>query len=465
MLVVIVLVLGGAGVALFLWMTPSLVEVSPLDGEVDVRAGSPVRLVFSRSMDWASVEERLSFKPQRSGTYDWEGNTLVFVPDQPWPNGESVTVKLSAGAVSDSLLPIAIREENESSFQIGQPRLAYLYPSDGPANIFAFNTLTGQSEQLTDLVGIIDYHVYLNGNAIYFSRRSGSGGSGIYRFDLDGGDNVDPVLVVDCPGANCRSAQVSPEGDYLAYERTAFTGGDAPPYPQVWLLPLIENPSQESGEFGPEAYLVAGELPQTTVPHWSPDGLLTYYDYSREAFVIHDPETGEEMLLSNQTGQPGDWHPGGEAYLVPEIFFVEIENTEDEVGLEELGSSHLLLYRSGEETPQDLTRMDYLEDTAAKFSPLGQLIAFARKYLTVERWTPGRQLWVLDTETGETRQLTNEPFYNHYDFSWSPSGDVVAFVRFNQTELTEPPELWVIDPLTGQATSLVEGGFSPQWIP
>jgi Tol biopolymer transport system component len=61
--------------------------------------------------------------------------------------------------------------------------------------------------------------------------------------------------------------------------------------------------------------------------------------------------------------------------------------------------------------------------------------------------------------------MTNDPLYNHYDFAWSPTGNRLAFVRFNQSTLTEPPEVWTIDPQTGQASQIILGGYAPQWIP
>jgi hypothetical protein len=65
----------------------------------------------------------------------------------------------------------------------------------------------------------------------------------------------------------------------------------------------------------------------------------------------------------------------------------------------------------------------------------------------------------------DAHPLTNDPYFNHYQFAWSPSNDQLAFVRFNQTVLTEPPELWVIDPVSTRANRLVVGGYFPQWIP
>jgi len=78
---------------------------------------------------------------------------------------------------------------------------------------------------------------------------------------------------------------------------------------------------------------------------------------------------------------------------------------------------------------------------------------------------PVASLWVARVDTREARPLTNEPLYNHYQFAWSLSGDQLAYVRFNQSALTEPPEIWVIDLLSGSQSRLVVDGYSPRWTP
>jgi Tol biopolymer transport system component len=65
----------------------------------------------------------------------------------------------------------------------------------------------------------------------------------------------------------------------------------------------------------------------------------------------------------------------------------------------------------------------------------------------------------------EARPLTQSGDYNHHDFAWSLDGQRLAFVRFNQTILTEPAELWLIDADGSQPIELVKGGYAPQWMP
>jgi len=364
------------------------------------------------------------------------------------------------------------------SFTIRQPRLAYLYPAQGPANIYVLNPLTGENIPLTNNPGgVQDFQVNANGSVIYYSARSGAGGSYIYRLRLpasyaeleqddafSGTEEPSPELILSCPQASCRAAAISPDDSYLAYEHTALPGSDQPNYPQVRLLPLVPDnlPATDSSS---SLALAEEPLHQTLQPSWSPEGLLTFYDTNAAAFIILDPDDGERARLPNQTGQPGTWHPNGRYYLAAEIFFLDENISNTLTDLEPLANSHLLLFNWQDGSTQDLTPGENMEDTTPAFSPDGEYLAFARKFLDIKRWTPGRQIWLLHFGSGEAQPLTNDSLYNHFEFTWSPAGDRLAYVRFNQSALTEPPEIWLIDPFSGQATQLIVGGYAPQWIP
>ncbi|MBN1149149.1 MAG: PD40 domain-containing protein [Anaerolineales bacterium] len=473
-LLLLILLTAGAGLV-YWWSIPRLLAVSPPDGASALPAGSGFSLSFSRPMQAGSVAERLEIQPDVEGILAWEQNTLTFTPAQPWPAGTSVQVRLAAGSRASGLLALPIPKETSWSFTIRLPRLAYLYPAQGPANIYILNPLSGESTPLTNSPsGVQDFQVNAKGSAIYYSARSGAGGSNIYRLLLSGdqlhpqkGENEaqaeapSPELILPCPEALCRSLAVSPDEQYLAYEHTALPGSDQPNYPQVRMISLApENlPATESSS------TLALPSHQTLQPSWSPDGYLTFYDTNTAAFIIMDAGAGERARLPNQTGQPGAWHPNGRFYLAAEIFFLDENISDTLTDLEPLANSHLLLFDWQSGAMQDLTPGENMEDTAPAFSPDGEYLAFARKFLDIQNWTPGRQLWLLHLGDSQARPLTDDPLYNHFELAWSPAGDRLAYVRFNQGALTEPPEIWLIDPFNGQATQLVLGGYAPQWMP
>jgi hypothetical protein len=149
-LVVPPLLIGGIvlAVAAFLYL-PRLGEVSPADGSINVAAGAPLRLRFSRPMNTAEVEERIVIEPTVPGAFSWEGNTLLFTPADGWPSGAEVRVELLHGARPAEFPPLPLQTGRAWSFTIRQPRLAFLFPSDGPANITVRDPLTGVDQAIT----------------------------------------------------------------------------------------------------------------------------------------------------------------------------------------------------------------------------------------------------------------------------------------------------------------------------
>lgn len=452
-LLLLILILG-LGIA-YLLLSPRLLEVTPQEGSTSVAAGGPIQLFFSRAMDVDSITDRLSIDPSIEGVFTWEANSLTFTPGGPWPSGDTITVHLDSGATSANFPRLKTNREASWSFTIRQPLLAYLYPADGPADIYSINLQTGEIQQLSDIPGeVLDFDVDSTGSKIYFNTSHGGGGSSLHELDLLTGE---VTTLLDCSQALCRYPKISPDGDYLAYERTSLAGSNQPNYPQVWLLPLGANDTKP--------YLVGNATHQTQQPLWSAGGLLAYYNFSESAFIIQEANGGELKRIPSQTGVPGDWSPGGKSYVIPEIIIEAIEQSGELTDLKNIPSSHLLRFDLPDNSTYDLTQLNNLEDTSPAYSPDGERLAFARKFLDITRWSPGRQLWTMKADGSKAIQYTDDPDYNHYDFAWSPTGEQIAYARFNKNLLTDPPEIWLMNADGSEALELIVGGYAPQWIP
>jgi Tol biopolymer transport system component len=72
---------------------------------------------------------------------------------------------------------------------------------------------------------------------------------------------------------------------------------------------------------------------------------------------------------------------------------------------------------------------------------------------------------LINADGHNAHQITDDPDFNHADFVWHPSGEYLAFVRYKQTTIIEPPEIWVTQPDGNGVTRLMIGGYEPQWIP
>jgi len=449
--------------------TPRLLSVAPQAGAENVSPASEVRLTFTRRLQSEGVASRLSFVPAMPGQSAWEGSTLVFTPSQPWPAGAAVQARLLPGAPASGFLPLQLPQGLDWSFTIRQSSIIYLYPANAPANLTIQNPISGVTRSLVNRTGgVLDFDLSADGAWLYYSLREDNG-SAIYRLSLletlsspatPGGDAAaaETQLVLTCPAALCAALALSPQGEYLAYERGMLPGSGQAENFQVWLLPL------QAGQPA-EPFLAGATNRQTTQPVWSPNGWLAFYDSTEAAYIFYQPGAGERGRFPNQTGQGGVWRPDGLAFLAAEIVFVNPGNESTAAGLQPRADSHLRLYHLDTGETQDLTPGEGIEDASPLFSPDGQFLVFARKYLDARRWTPGRQLWIARAATREARALTDAPLYNYYQFSWNLSGDRLAYVRFNQSAPSEPPEIWLMDLLAGTESRLVVGGYAPRWTP
>lgn len=428
---------------------PTLLEVSPASGETQVDPHRPLILTFSEAMQPDSVAQNLEIQPPKTGNFTWEAATLTFTPDQPWGRGEQITVTLQAGARSTLGLPLL--RDQIWSFQISPPMMVYLWPFDGPADLYAIDLIGGTSLRLTETPnGVLTYSLDQAGTHIFYSTRLNTQNSAIFRLDRASGR---AAKILTCQNVLCNFPQLSPNGDFLTYTRAPSTAGSEPFLQQIWLLPFVD------GEPAPEsrATLVSDPNHAVGTPFWSPTSLLTFYDSEIHAFLALNPQTQEQITFPNETGEPGTWAPDGSNYIVQEIVFWGSGPLDY--------SSHLwrFEYPSGQST--ELTTERTLEDATPSYASDGRIVAFSRKFLDKERWIPGRQLWLINNDGSNPRQLTSNSDFNHADFAWHPNGEYLAFVRYNQTKITEPPEIWIIQPNGSNALRLVIGGYVPQWIP
>jgi hypothetical protein len=442
-----------AAIWAYLILTPEVVAFSPLDAADYLSKTTRIEITFSHQMDPDSVMERLSILPGVAGNFAWEGETLLFTPVKPWATGVEVTVSLAGGAKSK--LGLAAQGETTWSFTISPTLLAYLWPSDGSAEIYAFDPIGGESNQLTESGGVLDFDVGPESRLIYYSAVNQQGGSDLFALDRFQDTRV---MILPCKKDICADLTVSPNGSMIAFLRNAS---------EVWLFWLEESVVEQISLKGHESRL----------PLWSPDGQLSYYDTDEEAFIVFDVVTGKNKKIANQTGAVGVWSPGGTAFVAPEMFVkatdilrgptgeAAYEKVEDgDLEPVRVFTSHLLSYDPDTGATIDLTRDDLTEDISPAFSPDGQRLAFARRYLDEDRWMPGRQLWLMRADGSGQHALTNAPSYKHTTFTWHPGGEQIAVLLFNATIMTDPPEIWLID-IYGNAIRLVVGGYAPQWIP
>ena len=287
------------------------------------------------------------------------------------------------------------------------------------------------------------------GEQIVFSVLREDGGSDLWRMDRDG---TGQELYLACPEAACLNPAWSADGRQLAYERRDIWA-DAPNLDpkasRVWLWDV------EEGEDRP---LFDYEVPLHS-PVWAPHGQrLAMVSPMLPGIEVYDLETEELEQFGNEWGATPVWSPdcsqiaiaelllAGES-LVVRLVVVDVESGE-------------MLDISGDD--------DFVKDVSPAWSPGGGWIVYGHQFLDEERWTPGRQIWLVRPDGSEAYALLEEPMADQFSFAWRPDGGALAYVRSDLSEGPQPvPDvsIWVYDLVEREPVSVAAEGVLPKWLP
>jgi len=386
------------------------------------------------------MDSHFNLEPSLEGDLLWneQFTELTFTPYKAWPAGKTIKVNINSGARSRIRLPLY--SGRSWDIPVNPIFLVYLWPADGKSNLYLVNPETGDTQELiTETGGILDYSITVDGAEILYSVTEDDGESTIISMDRLTGTKK---KLITCSTGLCRSPKISPEGSLIAFE---FISHDPGSQPGIRVYDLQTNTHSDLG--APSDYL--------DNPLWSASGWLVYYNHTQQGYEFWYPDQEDAIFLPNETGGDGTWSADGRFFVCSEIIFVS----------ETLAPRHLQMYDLTEGNLTDLSQGNFLEDLNPSFSPLGTLLAFGRKSLDPASWSPGRQLWVMDIADGKINQLTDEMDFHHTSFTWHPDGEKLAFVRYNQAKLSEPPEIWLTNRDGTEKFRLIINGFSPSWIP
>jgi Bacterial Ig-like domain/WD40-like Beta Propeller Repeat len=439
---------------------PRILERWPAPG-ASVPATAEIRITFDQAMDEASVLERLHVISSQEGEMRWQGSTLVYRPAQAWPSGGSVEVRLESGARSRRGL--GMMASTRWSFTVAEPRLVYLWPADGPAQVYARVLKETEAVPLTSAPGgVIDFSIGARGTRVGYVAVLGDDLTELRELDLTRGQDR---LLFTCPaGETCTSPEISPDGSRLAFvrespqaEMTQQAAG------RVWLLvDGAETPVPVSPE---------GDI--ASKPFWSPQGWLAYIDTTRGAILVVDPAQGEPFAplaaLPSSLGERGSWSPDGNQLIYPDLILMAGDSAHEAGDEESLAATetHLVRWDVSSGSLTDLTAAGgwQAEDISPTFTPDGEWVILGRKLLTSGDWTAGRQLWRMHPDGSQANQLTDEAFINHGAPAVAAQGALLAYLHFNLEAPLDPAQIWWFDIEARAGGLVVEGAYLPAWIP
>lgn len=431
-----------------------LKRVAPLE---TAHATSPILLQFSEPMQRDTLTDKLRIEPTVDGAFSWSGDSLIFRPLHALEPGETYTVILAPGARSEGGREVL--SERRFSFTVRAPRVAYLAPADdSPFNIWiATPGEDGSEHQVTfSTGGIYDFSISPDGQSIAFSEtNSETGTHDIKLIDLDTGSLRQ---LTNCVDASCTNPTWRPGGRMLAYERVEYNTdmssvGVSPT--RVWLLDLSSQPPSTRPLFADTQVLGFD-------PQWSDDGQrVAIFDRASSSIFVYDFGDDSGIAIPSQAGTSGTLSPDGLRLIYPEIDLREGQEARSLLQIADLQANTVTPLPGGDETSND---------QSALWSPDGTRVVVGRRFLG-ERYTIGYQLYLVDPDTGETGQLTDDERYTNGFFVWDASGEQLAIQRLSLTnEQGQPdnlarPEIWTLDVATGAMARIAQNAFHPRWVP
>jgi|FLYN01.1.fsa_nt_gi Tol biopolymer transport system component len=454
-LLVIAVLLAGIGLTVLLGdhVGVTLVQAGPLEV---ARSTSPIVIQFSEDMKRDTVTERLRIEPAVEGEFSWSGRTMIFRPAQALEPGQDYTVVLEPNAESETGRKVLA--EYRFSFRVRTPLVAYLAPADSaPQNIWMVDPAQPASARQVTFSpsGVFDYGISPDGTRIAFSERNtGTGTSDLKLLDLETGALQQ---LTNCVDSDCTTPVWRPDGRMIAYQRVDYNSdltnvGVSPT--RVWLVDLTTTPASTRPLFADSQVL--GHTPQ-----WSADGSrIMVFDVASQGIVVYDFTTDDIALIPSRYGSTGALSPDGTRLVFPELIFDGSQ-----------ARSHLQI--------ADLTTREFsaltpteepIDDDMAAWHPDGQRIAIARRYLD-DRWTRGRQIYLLNVENGSVEPLVVDGQYANGWFSWDPNGRQLVIQRFPELDASGQPnsagqaEIWTYDLASGELKRVAVNGFFPRWLP
>ena len=324
-----------------------------------------------------------------------------------------------------------------------QAQILYLNWDEQDAPQLYAASLSGEPPRaLTDAgMGLAGYAVAPDGSAIAYTTNAGAGGNSVWVVDRNGG-NARQIL--NCAGTVCAGLVWVPDGRRLVYERHELpANGAGQGQSELWWL------EPATGETRP---VFAAEHASAVSAGFSANGhWLSAVLPDEEVTRLHNLETGDSVSIPNEVAAAPAWHPADERLVSANI---EYQGEQFAVHL------YHVAVQDGVMTP--ISDQMETDDGSPAWSPDGRQLAFGRR---IPRAHIGRQIWVMEADGSQSRQLTSDPESNFGPPRWSPDGHWLLVQRYLINQPADRPSIWLLEVDGGELRQAAPAGFAPAWLP
>ncbi len=332
----------------------------------------------------------------------------------------------------------------------------------GMVQLFSADLQGNPSQQLTDApLGLYDYEPAPDGHAVALTWNLPNDGSEIWWLRFDKGEPSAAEQLLHCGETICQNPVWSHDNRRIVYERRNLLRDE----PQLWWLdsetgatiPVFQDKIVQG--YAPalsaeSRYLSFVLIPDEGTTPELPDGhsLDDGHDHSVSAtqlITIFDFTTGEQTIIPNLMNASVNWQANGDGLLFTDLYFFGHRI-----------ATHLLKADNPSADLVNLSNQSTVEDSTPRWSPDGSQIAFTRKQASTAM---GRQLWLMDADGSNQRELTRNADWHHGEPLWSADGERLLFQRFDGV-VDESPNIFLRNVDGSAEILLVENGFRPEWL-
>jgi dipeptidyl aminopeptidase/acylaminoacyl peptidase len=222
------------------------------------------------------------------------------------------------------------------------------------------------------------------------------------------------------------SCEISPDGKYVIYAFQRIDRKTEKKFSNLWIVPTHDREVRQF-TYGDQV---------DSQPRWSPDGqqiafLSNRKDTKQPQLYLIPTNGGEARPLTDLKGEIGSfsWSPDGKQILC------EFRKKDAEA-----------IEREKDEHKKELGIVSRrVKRVFFKLDGYG--------YLPKER----EHVWIIDSRTGKSKQLTNSEVFDEGDPCWSPDGKQVAYVSNRSADPDLDPDavdLFVLDVRSGQSRKI-----------
>lgn len=401
--------------------------ITPETGKISPRG--LIMLEFDRRIDPAWVEQQLIIESEISLATHWEKEILVIEPQESLCDQCSISITLNAN--QSKVTPFAYQAS------LRQEEVAFLDLTDG--QIYRTQSDTNSFLPLTRVPGEIrEIAAAADGSAIIYSVLSDQQYT-IHQVDRDGKNHA---LRYDCGENICENITVSAANDILAFIETTIQ----PTRSMVQLLDIKTGETQT-------IYARDGALRTALI--WSPDDTaIALFDQLSDETVIIDLTDGSQTAYPREGVDLGAWTPDGKRIYLMHTH-QELATTYAHICALDLEQGEFGPFQEGEAL-----------DTGQFSPPImqhnGVLLTYARQSTTREN---GKQLWWMNTQTKQVKQITDEKSYTHAHYLWNLADTQLLYQRIDITNSNATPEVWVWHVETNQFEQVAHSAALPVWLP